>query len=136
MEENIRKILVTWEYLNFLDMTHKAPSIIKRDELNFIKIKTFALWKWCLKKWEESYRLEKIFAYQIFNRLAACIYIKSSLNSTVRKQPNFKMGKGWNRHFTKKDIRLKTKHMKTFNIISHWKIKALTRYHYISIRNS
>jgi hypothetical protein len=33
-------------------------------------------------------------------------YTKSSQNSTIKKQPNFKMGKRVNRHVTKEDLKM------------------------------
>lgn len=54
---------------------------------------------------------ETIFAHHIFNKEPYSEYIKNYDNLIRRRQLNYKTGKRFDRHFTKEDIWMATKHI-------------------------
>jgi len=52
-------------------------------------------------------------------------YIKNSYSTTIKRQPNLKMGKEFNRHFSKDK-----QAQKMFSIVTEMQIRTTVRYHF------
>ena len=111
--------------------------VSKRD---LIKLKRFFTAKKTISKVKrQPSEWEKITANETTDKGLISKYTSSSYNSTPEKtkQPNQKMGKRLNRHFSTENIQMANKHMKRCSkslIIREMQIKTTMRYHLTLVR--
>ena len=123
----------------FLD---PSPSVMKIktkiSKRDLIKRKSFCSTKETINKMKrQSTESEKIYGNKATNTgLISKIY-KQLMQLNIKKNPNQKLAKGRNRHFSKKDIQMAKKHMKRSSIsliIREMQNKTIVMYHLIPVR--
>ena len=143
LEENIGKTLPDINHSRIL--YDPPPRILeiktKINKLNFlIKIKSFCTTKETISKVKrQPSEWEKIIANEATdNQLISKIYKQlMQLSSRKIKDPIKKWAKELNRHLSKEDIQMATKHLKrcsTSLIIREMQIKTTMRYHFTPVR--
>ena len=114
LEENTGNTLSELGHSNFLQDT---------NYWDFIKIRSFCTAKETVNKTQrQSTEWEKIFANNIsYKRLVSKIYRELIKLNTLKKTNNSvkKRAKDVNRHFSKEDLHMATKHEKMFHITCH-----------------
>ena len=114
----------------------------KINNQDLIKLKSFCTIKETMRKVKrQPSEWEKIIANEATDKqLISKIYKQLlQLNSRKINDPNKKWAKELIRHFSKEDIQIANKHMKTCStslIIREMQIKTTTRYHFTPIRMS
>ena len=120
----------------FLDLSPKEKEIkAKINKWDLIKLKSFCTAKETNDKMKRQLpEWEKIFANDMTNKgLISKIYKQlKQLNVKKRNNPIIKLGNNLNRHFSKKDILMINRHMKSCSIsviIREMQTKTTIRYH-------
>ena len=141
LEENIGRTLDMNQSKILYDPPPRVTEIkTKVNRWDLIKLTSFCTAKETITKVErQSSELEKIIATETTDKgLISKIY-KELIQLNVRKtnNPNQKVGKDLNRHFSKEDNQTTNKHMKRYSeslIIREMQIKTTMRYHLIPVR--
>ena len=112
----------------------------KVNKWDLINLKSFCTAKETIRKVKrQPSEWEKIIANETTDKGLISKYTSSSYNSTPEKtkQPNQKMGKRLNRHFSTENIQMANKHMKRCSkslIIREMQIKSTMRYYLTQVR--
>ena len=121
----------------FLD---PSPSVMKTkiNKRDLIKLKSFCSTKETINKMKrQSTEWEKIYGKKAtYTGLISKIH-KQLMQLNIKKNPNQKMAKGQNRHFSKKDIQMAKKHMKRSSIsliTTEMQITTIVMYHLTPVR--
>ena len=137
LEENIgRKILDIPCSNIFTNISPKPRDIKERiNKWDFIKIKSFCMAKENISKMKKELTVwENIFANDISEKgfISKTYKILIQLNTRKTNNPIKKGAKDLNRHFSKEDIQMASRHMKKCSpslAIKEMKIKTTMRYH-------
>ena len=142
LEENIGKTLSDVNHSRILyDPPPRGMEIkAKINKGDLIKLKSFCTMKETISMVKrQPSEWEKIIANEVSDKgLISKIYKQiPQLNSRKINDPIKKWAKELNRHFSKEDIRLANKHMKSCStslIIREMQIKTTVRYHFTPVR--
>ena len=143
LEENIGRTL---DDINQSKTLYDPPPRVmeiktKVNKGDLIKLKSFCTAKETISKWKDNTQWERIIAKETTDKgLISKIYqqlIQLNARKKKKNSPIKKWGKDLNRHFSKEEIRMVSKHMKTCStllIIREMQIKTTMRYHLILVR--
>ena len=143
LEENIGRTLfdISRSNIFFNDSPPRVMKIkTKINKWDLIKFKSFCIVKETINKMKrQTSEWEKIFANEAIDKgfIQYKQLIQLNKNKQTNKQPNQKLGKDLNRHFSKEDIQMAKKHIKicsTLLIIRKMEIKNTMRYHLTQVR--
>ena len=142
LEENIGRTLSGIDHSNifFQSISQNNGNKTKINKWDLLKLKSFFTAKETTNKMKEQITdLEKTFAKNVTDKGLVSKICKQlmTLNSLKANNPPKKWAEDLNRHFSKEDIQMASKHMKTCStslVIRKMQVKTTMRYHLTLVR--